>query len=118
MLVMTSTMNPMTQEILNRVGMRQIHINSTMDALRQLRRTRFNAIIVDREHASFDVLEFVLNVRDFEPSIPIVILAESLDAVSAQALENQPQTLLLEKWDVSELLGLQENEHLRAMQLS
>lgn len=111
-------MNAMTQEMLNRIGMRQIHINNTIEALRELRRTRFNAIIIDRDQAAFDTLEFVLNVRDLEPSIPIVILADSLDQASANALESQPQTLLLQKWDISELANLQENSDFRPLQLS
>ena len=117
MMVMISNLNPTTQDILNQIGLRQIQVNNTMEAVQQLRRTRFNAIIIDRDHASFDTLEFVLNVRDFEPSIPIVVLADSLDTASTHALESQPQTLLLEKKDIGELISFQHRE-LHPLQMS
>ena len=117
MMVMISNLNPTTQAILNRIGTRQILVSNTLEAVQQLRRSRFNAIIIDRDCAPFDTLEFVLNVRDFEPSITIVVLADNLDTTNTHALESQPQTLLLEKKDIGELITFQRTE-LRTLQLS
>ena len=45
--------------------------------LEKLRTDNFTGIIVDRKHVDCDVLEFVLNVRDFNEEIPVFVLGQS-----------------------------------------
>ena len=40
-------------------------------ALRTLRRERCVGVVVDLEHSATDVLEFVLNVKDLAPAVPV-----------------------------------------------
>jgi hypothetical protein len=42
--------------------------------LAKLRAGAFRAIVVDRETAAFDLLEFALNVRDVDERVPIVVV--------------------------------------------
>ena len=50
-------------------------IESTIQAaLRSLQLQRFVAIVVDYPHAQVDIVELVLNVRDVNADIPIMIL--------------------------------------------
>lgn len=46
---------------------------SIAGAIEKLRTDRFLAIVADAQHTTEDVLEFVLNIRDFDESIPILV---------------------------------------------
>ena len=52
------------------VPIRRQHIG---DAIHLLRHGRFVAAVVDHSHSTEDTLEFVLNVRDLNPGIPVLI---------------------------------------------
>ena len=78
---------------------------SIREALDRLRHERFAAIIVDRNHADVDVLEFILNVRDFDEQTPVVVIGFSTDAHSDQAILSQRRTFLLGAFDAPDQLA-------------
>lgn len=57
-----------------RLGLKTIVLDSMRPALSQLRRSKIEAVFVDRDHISDDALEFVLNATDITPAVPIVLV--------------------------------------------
>ncbi len=51
--------------------------DSMPSALSKLRSERFAAVLVDGDAADTDVLEFVLNVRDIDEHVPVVVVGLS-----------------------------------------
>ena len=80
-----------------RAGFESLVRETMQGAIAKLRREGFAAIVVDRDHADVDVLEFVLNVRDMDQETPVIVVGSSPDDESHQALMSQPRTLLLGK---------------------
>jgi len=64
-------------------------------AVAHLRRRRYRAVLVDLDAADVDSLELVLNVRDFDPVVPIVVIAADWDATNMTTLGAQPGTMLV-----------------------
>ena len=71
-------------------GLAPVFRRTLESALDALRRDRFDLIVVDRDHARVDVLEFVLNVRDFDASTPVLVSAAVPDPEHDRALGTQP----------------------------
>ena len=67
-----SAESPCMEELfgLGLVPIRRSHIG---DAIHLLRHGRFVAAVVDFPHTTEDTLEFVLNVRDLNPGIPVLV---------------------------------------------
>ena len=82
-------------ELLFDFGFAPLVRKTIREALDKLRHERFSAVIVDRNHADVDVLEFILNVRDLDEQTPVVVIGSSTDAQSDQVLLSQRQTFLL-----------------------
>lgn len=66
-------------------------------AMEKLRHDRFAAVLIDRDDADADVLEFILNVRDVDEHVPIVVVGETSDELESQAVFNQPNIYSLPK---------------------
>jgi CheY-like chemotaxis protein len=66
------------------------------DALYKLRHERFRAIFVDRSYEGIDALEFILNVRDINGDIPIILIGQPLDQHEEEILKKQPNLHLFE----------------------
>lgn len=66
-------------EALFDLGFIPIFRDEMLGALQTLRHDRFRAALVDLRNNQVDVLEFILNVRDIVPHMPVVIVGE-LDA--------------------------------------
>jgi FixJ family two-component response regulator len=64
---------------LSRVGFAPQVWGSMRHSLEKLVHQRFTAVIVDRKFTSADILEFVLNVRDINQQIPVVIIGSGSD---------------------------------------
>jgi DNA-binding response OmpR family regulator len=103
-LVLGSNDNQDLVDVLFDIGYTPIVRERMQGALDRLRHERFAAIIVDRDHVNVDVLEFTLNIRDFDEQTPVVVIGDSTDAQSDQVLLLQGQTFLLEKRDVPDRL--------------
>ena len=83
-------------EILLDIGLEPLVRKDIQETLYKLRRERLGAIFVDRNRVDVDPLEFVLNVRDVDPEITIVIVGESSSTSEDLALKRQPGVFLLE----------------------
>lgn len=58
-------------------------------ALSSLRHEKFKFIVYERRDLEVDALEFVLNVRDIDFSIPVIILGGADDQKENEILTNQ-----------------------------
>jgi CheY-like chemotaxis protein len=91
-------------------------LRSTEAVLHALRHTQAKAILVDRDQKAADELELVLNVRDMDEEIPIILIGSSTDERTERILMSLPATLLIDKpiRDTSlgrELIRLTANPH-------
>lgn len=84
-------------EKLFRFGFVPIIHDDMFEGLKRLRHERFEVILVDRDHLEADVIEFVLNVRDFDESIPIIAAGKSLSPFENQALLQQGNVVVFDK---------------------
>jgi hypothetical protein len=62
-----------------------------------LRSERFAAVLVDRGATDVDALEFVLNVRDINEHVPVVVVGSTGDTDDEEALRAQPRTQVLDR---------------------
>lgn len=88
------------------------------EAVVQLGRQRYRAILADMDGSDVDCLELVLNVRDFDQCVPIAVMATDWNAADIAAIGSQPGLLLVAKSDsVTEVtndlarLSLLESDH-------
>jgi hypothetical protein len=63
-----------------------------------LRHERFILMIYDGDGLEIDPLEFVLNVRDMDGIIPIVILGSAIDEREKQLLKREPNVFMVENY--------------------
>jgi DNA-binding NtrC family response regulator len=72
-------------------------LNSMEALLHALSHTRAKAILVDREQNKADELEFVLNVRDMDGGIPILLIGSTRNEGTDKILEGRHATFLVRK---------------------
>lgn len=83
-------------------GCTPVFRESIMSAIAALRRGRYAAAMVDCRYTAVDVLEFVLNVRDVDDDLPVLVLNGSelnpsiLDALRARGAHVVEPTDLME----------------------
>ena len=82
--------------------LRELRFNPTflgsMEAvLHALRHMRASAILVDRDGKKADDLELVLNVRDVDERIPIILVGSPSQRQTEALLWRQPATFLIHK---------------------
>ncbi len=65
--------------ILSSLGFAPQVWGSMQHSLDKLRRHKFAAVIVDRKFNRADPLEFILNIRDIDDKVPVVILGSPKD---------------------------------------
>lgn len=92
-------------EVLFNIGFSPLVREDIQGALTKLRHEQFTAIVVDRKYANTDVLEFVLNVRDIDKEIPVVVLGKLTDEAVHRTLQNQNQTIVVEEIGNTEKLA-------------
>ncbi|HUW33644.1 MAG TPA: hypothetical protein VM223_18710 [Planctomycetota bacterium] len=68
---------------------------TTSDVIKTLRRGQFAAIVVDADHVSVDLLEFVLNVRDVNADVPVLIIGGQPDPRTGKMLRSQQRIHML-----------------------
>jgi hypothetical protein len=71
------------------IGFEPLVTASMEHALARLRRERFAAVFVDPRSVSIDALEFVLNARDIDPDVPVVVVGTPPDGSEHRILETQ-----------------------------
>jgi len=72
-------------------------LNSLEGLLHALSHTRAKAILVDREQKKADELELVLNVRDMDGRIPILLIGSTRSEGTDKILQGQHATFLVRK---------------------
>jgi len=72
-------------------------VGSTEAALHALRHMQATAILVNRDQKTADELELVLNVRDLDEEIPIILIGSSTDRRTERILMSLPGTFLIDK---------------------
>jgi FixJ family two-component response regulator len=78
-----------------RIGFAHQVWGSMRYSLDKLLHQRFAAVIVDRKFTHADVLEFILNVRDINREIPIVVIGSGKDEQMDQKIKRQNCTTIL-----------------------
>ncbi len=64
---------------------------SILPALELIRHQNVSAIIVDKNHQNIDTLELILNIRDINKNIPIIVQEDSIlpkDKTVTQSMNN------------------------------
>jgi len=82
-------------QTLSRVSFAPQVWGSMRHSLDKLLHQRFAAVIVDRKFTHADVLEFILNVRDINREIPIVVIGSGKDEQMDQKIRRQGDTIIL-----------------------
>jgi len=103
-LVLGSEENGALREGLFESGLTAIVRQTMQSALERLRGRGLAGIIVDSRNVACDVLEFVLNVRDFDPDIPVFVLDDGSGSRDEQVLLRDAATFLAR--DVTEVCAV------------
>lgn len=80
-------------------GFAAVTTQSMWTAMSALRTQHFNALAIDLESLEDDVLELVLNIRDINNVIPIIVFGQPEDERLRLALQNRSRVHLLTKND-------------------
>ena len=83
-------------DILLGIGLTTLVRENIQGVLDKLRHEQFGAIVVDQRYANPDVLEFILNVRDIDKQIPVVVLGKLSDEAVRKTLASQKQITIVE----------------------
>jgi CheY-like chemotaxis protein len=78
-------------------GLSPMFLNSMEGLLHALSHTQAKAILVDREQEKADELELVLNVRDMDEEIPILLVGPAPEQRTDRILQRQHATFLIRK---------------------
>jgi len=97
LLVLGSSTDRKLVDALFDLGFAPLVRDSMSSALSKLRSERFAALLVDRDSADVDALEFVLNVRDIDEHVPVVVVGRAGDGDDEEALRAQPGTQVLDR---------------------
>ena len=93
-------------EMLCSIGLEPEVRGSIPGALERLRWGHPAAVLVDRRFTRADALEFVLNVRDIEPTVPVIVIGTANDkAVDRQIHEQRYTVVVDETKDMNALSG-------------
>jgi DNA-binding response OmpR family regulator len=67
---------------------------SVQHSLERLKRQKFGAVLVDRKFTHADVLEFVLNVRDMDADVPVLVIGSGPERTDRKISE-QARTVVV-----------------------
>ena len=95
-MVMGSRRSRPLLEALDKAGVRPVLEQSMPKALTTLEQNRVAAVVVDRARVDVDALEFVLNVRDVDSQLPVLIVGRSSDRKGDATLASQDGTHLVD----------------------
>ena len=75
-----------------------LHKDDMRAGLNKVRHERFDAVFLDRDHlADADVIEFILNVRDFDAHIPIIATGKPAGTYENRVLLRQSNVLVFDE---------------------
>jgi len=111
-------------DMLNRQGITPKFTSSIQDVLEKIRHANYDALLVDCNQSRVDVLELILNVRDIEDNLPIIlIVGKSTDRHCYEPFFSFSKIYLVNKengddWLAQQLQKLLNKETLTGDQLS
>lgn len=112
-LILGSYANQEYVEALSNIGFVPEVRGSVRHSLDKVRRQRFSGVVVDRKFTHADVLEFVLNVRDIKPKIPVVVIGFGNDKQIDRKITKQDHTRVLGEFDRGKTLAKELTHTLR-----
>lgn len=92
-------------EILSHIGFIPQVWGSMRHTLDKLLHQKFAAVIVDRKFTHADVLEFILNVRDIDQQIPVIVIGSGSDERIDKKIRRQGRTIILNGCGRDDTLG-------------
>ena len=104
-LILGSHANQEFVEALSNIGFVPEVRGSVRHSLDKVRRQRFSGVVVDRKFTHADVLEFILNVRDINPKIPVVVIGFGKDKRIDRKITKQGHTIVLGEFDRGKTLA-------------
>ncbi|MBN2132551.1 MAG: hypothetical protein JW741_23825 [Sedimentisphaerales bacterium] len=84
-------------EMLCGIGLEPEVRGSVPGALERLRWGHPAAVLIDRRFTRADALEFVLNVRDIEPTVPVIVIGTANDKAVDRQIHEQRYTVVIEE---------------------
>jgi len=94
-LVLSNHANRDLVQTLSRAGFDPQVWGSMRHSLDKLHQQKFAAVIVDRKFTHADALEFILNVRDINQKIPVVVIGSEKDEQMDKEIMRQNRTIIL-----------------------
>ncbi len=102
-LVLGNHANTELAEILSRFGFVPQVWGSMRHSLDKLRHQQFGAVLVDRKFTRADVLEFVLNVRDIDKKVPVLVIGSGPEEIDREIARQRRTAILAAVRDGDEL---------------
>lgn len=96
-LVLGSDRNKAFVQTLLRLELVPTFVRSLEGVVHAMRHMRARALLVDRDQRGADDLELVLNVRDLEPEIPIILIGSTGQGPADEILSSLAKTFLIHK---------------------
>lgn len=91
-LILGSYKQQKLNEALASAGFDPVVRRSMHEALDKVRHDQFAGIVIERDWVDVDVLEFILNVRDYDQSTRIMVVGGAGDPQTDQALSAMRET--------------------------
>lgn len=91
-------------EVLSGLGFASQVWGSMQHSLEKLRHQKFTAILVDQKFTHADVLEFILNVRDIDKKVPVVVIGNGADEKITRKIAKQDYTNVLSEVESNDKL--------------
>jgi len=104
-LVLGNHANRNLVEVLSGLGFAPQVWGSMKHSLDKLRHEKFAAILVDRKFTHADVLEFILNVRDIDKNISVVVIGPAKDERIDRTILKQDHTIILREFESRDRLA-------------
>jgi len=99
LLILGSQSNQDYIEALSNFGFETEVRGSVRHSLEKVHHRRFSGVVVDRKFTHADVLEFILNVRDINRTIPVVVIGPGKDKQIEGKIDGQDRTIILNEFD-------------------
>ena len=92
-------------EVLSSIGFEPQVRGSMQHCLDKLRHEKFAAILIDRKFTRADVLEFILNARDIDEKVPVVVIGYGTDEKYDRKIAKQDRTIILSEVESEDKLA-------------
>ena len=114
-LLLESKRNDELRKLFVGLGVEPMVCTSIQDVLSKLRHEQFMAVIFDSDQLYVDALELVLNIRDVNNNIPVIVIGQSKDMGDCHTLLSIGRTYIIDREGVvdgiSKRLGKRLSKH-------